>query len=90
MHSNHSTHSANAADRLRRRPSLAETEPMPQLPLFSPRIPPTSYQVYERMRDERDVRGDRDRGAMRKSPRLGFAKVVERLDEWTVLGEREK
>lgn len=34
----------------RRRPSLAETEPMPQLPIFSPRIAPTSYQVYERMR----------------------------------------
>lgn len=89
-HSNHSTHSENAAGRLRRRPSLAETEPLPQLPVFSPKIPPTSYQVYERMRDERDLRGDRDRGLIRKSPRLGFVRVAERLDEWTVLDEREK
>ena len=66
---------------------------MPQLPVFSPQIPPTSYEVYERMRGERyelDLRDERNRGLMRKSPRLGFARVVERLDEWTVLGEREK
>lgn len=88
--SHHSTHSENAADMSRRRPSLAETEPMPQLPVFSPRIPPTSYQVYERMRDERGWRGDRDRGLIRKSPRLGFARVSERLEAWNVLGEREK
>lgn len=51
--SNHSAQSTGLLER-RRRPSVAETEPMPQLPVFSPRIPPTSYQVYERMR-ERDI-----------------------------------
>ena len=80
--SEHSNHSASAADRNRRRPSLAETEPLPQLPIFSPRIPPTSYQVYERMREsERDVNRDRDRGVVRKSPRLDFARV----DDWAFL-----
>lgn len=40
-----------------RRASVAETEPMPRLPVFSPRIPPTSYQVYERMRERDLLRG---------------------------------
>jgi hypothetical protein len=84
--STHSNHSASSADRNPRRPSVAETEPLPQLPIFSPRIPPTSYQVYERMREsERDANRDRDRGAVRKSPRLDFA----RLDDWAFL-PREK
>ena len=91
-YSNLTVHSENADDRSRRRPSLAETEPIPQLPGFSPRIPPTSYQVYERMRDERDLNSDRDRdrGLFRKSPRLEFARVSARLDEWTDLGGKEK
>lgn len=33
-----------------RRPSVAETEPPPILPTFSPSIEPTSYQVYENQR----------------------------------------
>jgi hypothetical protein len=64
---------------------------MPRLPVFSPRIAPTSYQVYERMR-ERDLltgatergrsmsrEGSRERGGavgMRKSPRLGYARAA--------------
>jgi hypothetical protein len=62
-----------------RRPSLAESEPAPQMPDFSPRVPPTSYQMYENMRE----RGNN--GPMRKSPRLGFAgtRNIERTDEWS-------
>jgi hypothetical protein len=88
--SGQSNHSAGAVeqDRGRRRPSLAETEPLPQLPTFSPRIPPTSYQVYERMH-EREVdelrrleRGRSPGYPVRKSPRLGNARaaLIERLD----------
>jgi hypothetical protein len=89
--SGQSNHSAGAVEQGRaRRPSLAETEPIPQLPTFSPRIPPTSYQVYERLR-ERELldelrRADRERSPgypVRKSPRLGNARaaLIERLDE---------
>lgn len=49
-HSSLSAHD-RGLEMARRRPSLAETEPIPQLPKFSPKIAPTSYQVYERMRD---------------------------------------
>jgi hypothetical protein len=49
--SNRSAHSTGQLERSRRRPSLAETEPIPQLPVFTPRIAPTSYQAYERMRE---------------------------------------
>jgi hypothetical protein len=61
-----------------RRPSLAESEPAPQMPGFSPRIP-TSYQMYENMRE----RGSD--GLMRKSPRLDIARArdIERIDEWS-------
>ena len=61
-----------------RRPSLAESEPAPQMPDFSPRVP-TSYQMYENMRE----RGND--GPIRKSPRLEFARVrnIERIDEWS-------
>ncbi len=87
--SNLSVHSETAVDRFRRSPSLAETEPMPQLPAFSPRVPPTSYQMYERMKDERDLSADRDRGLIRKSPRMEFARVTDRIDEWAS-GVREE
>lgn len=82
--------------RERRRTSLAETEPLPQLPTFSPRIPPTSYQVYERLRERELVdemrKADRERSPgypVRKSPRLGNARaaLIERLDD---LGNGEK
>ncbi|TAQ89882.1 hypothetical protein B7494_g1819 [Chlorociboria aeruginascens] len=80
--SGQSTHSASAqgAEETRRRPSVAATEPLPQLPIFSPRIPPTSYQVYENLRE----RERRDRGMVRKSPRLAFARaaLIDRLDDW--------
>lgn len=86
--SNHSAHSAGHTEG-RRRPSLAETEPLPQLPIFSPRIPPTSYQVYERMKQlerEGELRKGREleRGATNKIPRLEYARaaLIERLDEW--------
>ena len=66
----------------RRRPSFAKTEPAPNLPIFSPRIPPTSYQVYERMRGQLDRDNEiADEGLRRKSPRLEFARVAERF-EW--------
>lgn len=93
-HSNHSARSANLVDRNRRRPSLAETEPVPQLPTFSPIIPPTSYQVYERMRRsetlEKGTLEDREGEMLRQSPRTGFARVSKRLDEWTVISGEEK
>lgn len=81
-HSDHSARSTGQVER-RRRPSFAETEPPPQLPVFSPRIPPTSYQVYERMKEKE--RGDRERDAQKKiSPRLGYARaaLVEKLEDW--------
>jgi len=62
-----------------RRPSLAESEPAPKMPDFSPRVPQTSYQMYEKMRE----RGNN--GPMRKSPRLDFARArnIEKIDEWS-------
>lgn len=95
--SNHSVQSTGLLER-RRRPSVAETEPMPQLPVFSPKIAPTSYQVYERMR-EKDILlgvGDREleieslrierqkRVDAARSPRLGYARaaLIERLEDW--------
>lgn len=68
-----------------RRPSLAETEPPPTLPDFSPRIAPTSYEVYERMRE-----GGEERAATRRGSRLEVSKVRERLEDWTVLSDREE
>jgi hypothetical protein len=71
--SGQTSHSAPAPETQRRRPSLAETEPMPLLRDFSPRIAPTSYQVYELMREsehfvrgtslERGLEGSAERGA---------------------------
>ena len=89
-HSNHSTHSENIANRAQRRPSMAETEPIPQLPIFSPRIPPTSYQVYKSMKDYHALKNHLDRGQLQKSPRSGFARVSDRLEEWTNPGVKEK
>lgn len=62
-----------------RRPSLAESEPAPQMPDFSPRVPPTSYQMYENMRERAN------NGPIRKSPRLDFARArnIERIDGWS-------
>ncbi len=62
-----------------RRPSLAESEPAPHMPDFSPRVPPTSYQMYENMRERGNI------GPMRSSPRLDFAttKNTERINEWS-------
>lgn len=61
-----------------RRPSLAESEPAPQMPDFSPRVP-TSYQIYENMH-ERGIDN-----VTRKSPKLDFARArnIERFDEWS-------
>jgi hypothetical protein len=74
---------SHAMEAHRRSPSLAETEPPPQLPDFSPRIAPTSYEVYEEMRNFRE------KVVMRRSPRLEFEKLSERLDEWNVVSERD-
>ena len=72
----------NAPYYSRRRPSMAETEPAPNLPVFSPRIPPTSYQVYSRMQERRD--GSSEQKKREISPRLGYARaaLVERLEDW--------
>jgi hypothetical protein len=75
-----------------RRASLSVTEPIPRPPHY-PSIPPTSYQVYERMR-ERDLLREEDDNELeqgrreghavetRKSPRLELARIAlrERLD----------
>jgi hypothetical protein len=84
-HSEHShqSRSSHVTETGRRRPSLAETEPPPQLPDFSPRYSPTSYELYERRRDFRE------RVAVRTNSRLEFSKLSERLDAWT-LTDREK
>jgi hypothetical protein len=78
-HSDHSHHSTTqtlyAAEWNRRRPSLAETEPAPQLPDFSPRIPPTSYELY---RDREETVGTR------RGSRLEVSKLAQRLENWTV------
>lgn len=73
------------ADWQRRRPSIAETEPAPMLPEFSPQIEPTSYEVYERTRGIRQ-----ERIATRKGSRIEVSRVSERLEEWTVTTESEK
>ncbi|TVY91505.1 hypothetical protein LAWI1_G004450 [Lachnellula willkommii] len=74
----------------RRRSSIAETEPLPQLPTFSPVILPTSYQVYERIQERKLLdemmvadRGRKTAGPVRKSPRLGNARaaLIEKLDD---------
>jgi hypothetical protein len=84
--STHSAHSAPSTEH-RRRPSFAETEPPPQLPVFSPRIPPTSYQVYERIKQKERTSQQKEResgGKDKTSPRLGYARaaLIEKLDDW--------
>lgn len=82
-HSNLSAHSTGQVERIRS-PSIAETEPAPQLPVFSPRIPPTSYQVYERMKEKERERTREGEGQKKISPRLGYARaaLIERLEDW--------
>ena len=84
-HTHYSTLSPYHGDWDRRRSSVAETEPAPRLPDFSPHIPPTSYEVYERMRDVRQ-----ERVTSRKGSRLEISKLSERLEEWTVVTSSEK
>ena len=85
-HSHHSVHDPYTRDWSSRRPSVAETEPPPMLPDFSPRIPPTSYELYERTRDVRQ-----ERVTSRRGSRLEVARLRERLEEWTVVsGPDEK
>ncbi|KAJ8063490.1 hypothetical protein OCU04_007366 [Sclerotinia nivalis] len=93
-HSTRSFHPASARPRSTstsasypRRTSLADTEPIPQLP-FSPRIggaipmsPQRSYQVYPSSSYYLNLSPqDRERGMVRKSPRLAFARAVVRDD----------
>ena len=52
-------------DNTKRRASLAETEPPPRLPDFSPKIPPTSYQIHEKLRQLQE-----DRQSATESPIL--------------------
>lgn len=62
-----------------RRTSLAETEPSPQRPTFSPQIgapsAARSYQVFS-SHYPNQYPLDRERGMVRKSPRLAFARAV--------------
>lgn len=97
--SGESENTARSVDLLnrRRRPSATETEPMPQLPNFSPRIAPTSYEMYERMRERNMLLGlgyseretelkplRRESPLERKSPRLEFARaaLIDRMEDW--------
>lgn len=75
MSRNPSGESARSA----RQSSLAETEPPPNVSNFSPRVPPTSYQMYENMRERNND------GPMRKSPRLEFIRAVQRegIEGWS-------
>lgn len=62
----------------RRRVSIAETEPPPQLPSYSPRIRPTSYQVYTKRLEQEFSERQRSPGyPVRKSPRLGYANTAD-------------
>ncbi|KAE8447983.1 hypothetical protein EG329_009906 [Mollisiaceae sp. DMI_Dod_QoI] len=79
-----SAHSLGPVQRPRRA-SLAETEPMPRLPNFSPKIPLTSYQVFMRDRDLsreidegnlEELRRERERSVLKKSPRLESARAA--------------
>jgi len=80
--SSHSTQSVPPTSSRRRRPSLTETEPIPQLP-FSPQIPPTSYQIYKRMRElQLRERQQNDNNGKIKKSRFLRAAEIERLDEW--------
>jgi hypothetical protein len=84
-HSRHSAQDPYSEDWSSRRPSVAETEPPPMLPDFSPRIPPTSYEVYERTRDVRQ-----ERVTSRRGSRLEVSRLRERLEEWTVVSGPEE
>jgi hypothetical protein len=68
-----------------RRPSVARSEPDPTLPHFSPRISPTSYQVYEKSRLRDREEDSHTEGPVRKSPKLGFSRAaaIESVGEWT-------
>lgn len=75
-----------------RRSSVAATEPEPRLPTFSPRIAPTSFQVFESMRRRDELEnwssrqqrllgsesrgGSPGRGAANRSPRLDSARAA--------------
>ncbi|KAB8292912.1 hypothetical protein EYC80_007277 [Monilinia laxa] len=85
-HSNLSLHCVTARPRSTstssshpRRTSLAETEPIPQLSTFSPRLaalsPARSYQIYSSYYPNQYPQ-DRERGMFRKSPRLAFARTA--------------
>ncbi|KAA8566699.1 hypothetical protein EYC84_009232 [Monilinia fructicola] len=85
-HSTHSFHRVAARPRSTstsssrpRRTSLAETEPIPQLSTFSPRLtalsPARSYQIYSSYHPNQYPQ-DRERGMFRKSPRLAFARAA--------------
>ncbi|CAG8971061.1 hypothetical protein HYALB_00005299 [Hymenoscyphus albidus] len=90
--SNRSRNGVNIGVGHRRRPSVAETEPIPSLPTFSPTIPPTSYRVYQQNTDPEliHMRKERERTPgypVTKSPRLGYASHASResqesLDRW--------
>ncbi|KAG9232848.1 hypothetical protein BJ875DRAFT_65725 [Amylocarpus encephaloides] len=85
--SGQSAHSVQSRGRDRRRPSVAETEPLPQVS-FSPGVPTTSYQEYQEMNDQGHLynRSEQERNAgypRRKSPRIGYARPVrENLEPW--------
>ncbi|ATZ47658.1 hypothetical protein BCIN_02g09140 [Botrytis cinerea B05.10] len=76
-----------------RRTSLAETEPLPQLP-FSPRVsaPAMSPQIGYQISSTHYLNHapqDRERGMVRKSPRLSFARTAV-VDEARILYENQE
>ncbi|KAF7918865.1 uncharacterized protein EAE98_009643 [Botrytis deweyae] len=78
-----------------RRTSLAETEPLPQLP-SSPRVgpqamsPQISYQISSAHYLNHAPYQDRERGMVRKSPRLAFARAVVGDDAARILYENQE
>jgi hypothetical protein len=85
IRSRHSANSLNAGEWNRRRPSLAETEPPPQLPDFSPQIPPPVDGAYERVQRSREERVTTWNGS-----RSEVARLSERLEEWTTITNLEE
>ncbi|KAH8587436.1 hypothetical protein B0O99DRAFT_601687 [Bisporella sp. PMI_857] len=60
-----------------RRASVAETEPLPKLGEFSPKIGPTSYQVYEKMQRQEEQQREQEKAGLKRSPPLRFSQQMD-------------